>query len=259
MEEPERLAAWVAEYGADALLSADGDGDRPLVVDEKGKIIRGDVLGILVSAALKADAVATPVSCNTALELSGWFPKIRRTRIGSPYVIEAMNALVESGAERVVGYEANGGFLTATEIPSPAGGAPLAALPTRDAVLPILTVLLSAKNKGVALSQLVAELPQRFTASGLKRGVPNEKGKALVAKLAEGGEEAVEELFGDTFGAVASLDFTDGGRITFDTGDIVHLRPSGNAPEFRCYTEADTEREAIENNETALAIIAAVL
>lgn len=36
------------------------------------------------------------------------------------------------------------------------------------------------------------------------------------------------------------MDSTDGLRITLDNGDIIHLRPSGNAPELRCYSEADT-------------------
>ena len=81
MREPERLAAWVAEYGADALVSTDGDADRPLVVDDQGKVLRGDVLGILVAAFFGADTVATPVSCNTALEKSGLFTGVTRTRI----------------------------------------------------------------------------------------------------------------------------------------------------------------------------------
>jgi phosphomannomutase len=36
------------------------------------------------------------------------------------------------------------------------------------------------------------------------------------------------------------VDITDGLRSTFADGDIVHLRASGNAPEFRCYAEAST-------------------
>jgi len=32
--------------------------------------------------------------------------------------------------------------------------------------------------------------------------------------------------------------------VTFANGDIVHLRPSGNAPELRCYAEADTQERA---------------
>ena len=33
-------------------------------------------------------------------------------------------------------------------------------------------------------------------------------------------------------------------RVTFGTGDVVHLRPSGNAPEFRCYAEAGSRDTA---------------
>jgi phosphomannomutase len=51
---------------------------------------------------------------------------------------------------------------------------------------------------------------------------------------------AVEEMFGSLFGEVDQLDRTDGLRITFDSGEVLHLRPSGNAPEFRCYNEADS-------------------
>jgi phosphomannomutase len=38
----------------------------------------------------------------------------------------------------------------------------------------------------------------------------------------------------------------DGLRITFENEEVIHLRPSGNAPEFRCYSEADNEQRARE-------------
>lgn len=253
VREPERLAAWVAEHGVDALVTADGDGDRPLVVDERGKVVRGDVLGILVADFMGADAVAAPVSCNTALEKSGRFGRIARTRIGSPFVIEAMNAARASGCAMVVGYEANGGFLTATD--AIVGDRRLTALPTRDAALPIIALLLLAKRRGLTISQVVGDLPQRFTCSGLQREVPSERGKAFVQRFQHGGAQVAEEVFGAAFGPIESLDFTDGARLTFASGDIVHLRPSGNAPEFRCYTESDTEACAVANNANALSIV----
>jgi len=43
---------------------------------------------------------------------------------------------------------------------------------------------------------------------------------------------------------VLTLDQTDGLRVEFDTGDIVHLRPSGNAPELRCYAESNVHNQA---------------
>src|SRR3546814_4686097 len=41
-----------------------------------------------------------------------------------------------------------------------------------------------------------------------------------------------------------AVDTTDGLRLTARSGEIVHLRPSGNAPELRCYSEADTPERA---------------
>jgi phosphomannomutase len=45
-------------------------------------------------------------------------------------------------------------------------------------------------------------------------------------------------------GHVVSVDRTDGLRATLSSGEIVHLRPSGNAPEMRCYTEGATSARA---------------
>lgn len=256
IEDPEKLSAWVRQHEADALLSTDGDGDRPLVVDERGRVIRGDVLGILVAASLGADSVSAPVSCNTALEKCGRFSGVSRTRIGSPYVIASLNEAVSAGKKAAVGYEANGGFLTASDIEDLTTGAVLKALPTRDAALPILSVLLSSLLENKKLSELVAALPPRFTASGLLRGFPEEKGKALVERFQNEGEDLANEMFAGAFGPVESMNFTDGARVIFVSGDIVHLRPSGNAPEFRCYAESFTEDRAGHNNRVALDIIA---
>ncbi|MEZ8060932.1 phosphomannomutase, partial [Vibrio splendidus] len=41
-----------------------------------------------------------------------------------------------------------------------------------------------------------------------------------------------------------SVDLTDGLRLTLTNQDIIHLRPSGNAPELRCYTESNSIGEA---------------
>jgi phosphomannomutase len=41
-------------------------------------------------------------------------------------------------------------------------------------------------------------------------------------------------------GPEQELDLTDGLRVRFASGAVVHLRPSGNAPECRCYAEADS-------------------
>jgi phosphomannomutase len=254
VEAPDMLAAWVKEHGADALVSADGDGDRPLVVNEKGIVVRGDMLGIITADFLGADSVSAPVSCNTALEKSGLFAETRRSQIGSPFVIASMQEAVQAGRKTVAGYEANGGFLLATDAVNRKTGAILKALPTRDAVLPIVASLMAAKRKG-GLSRIVEGLPARFTASGLIRDFPSETGAAVVRAVGEGGKSCADRFFAKAFGPAASLDFTDGARITFNNGDVVHLRPSGNAPEFRCYTESFEEALAVRMNEQARRIL----
>jgi phosphomannomutase len=248
---------WAASGKFDALVSADGDSDRPLVSDEKGNWLRGDIAGILCAKFLAADSVSTPVSCNTAVEKCGWFPEIRRTRIGSPFVIASMLQATAAGAKRVVGYEANGGFLLNSDIEN--GGKRLRALPTRDAVIVMLGILLLAKAQKITVSQLAASLPARFTASDRLKNFATGKSQAILAKFNSGAEAAdkieIEKMFGGICGTVVSLNRTDGLRITFANEEIIHLRPSGNAPEFRCYAEAKSDERAREITARALAKI----
>ncbi len=236
---------WIEEYGLDALLTADGDGDRPLLADETGAWLRGDVLGLLAARFLGARAVVTPVSSNTALERSGFAGQVWRTRIGSPYVVAAMAEAVAAGWRPVAGYEANGGFLLASDVEL--DGRRLCALPTRDAVLPMLCALVAARRAGVALSSLVAELPRRYTLSDRLRDMPTAVSEALLAALARPDDpERVLALFAAVCGSVAHIDLTDGVRMVFSSEDIVHLRASGNAPELRVYVEAGTPGRARE-------------
>ena len=235
--EDEALAAgWVAEHRLDALVTTDGDGDRPLIADETGRFLRGDLVGLLTARILGADAVATPVSSNTALERSGWVATVVRTRIGSPFVIEALETLAAGGARCPVGYEANGGFLLGAAVER-AGGR-LGALPTRDALLPILAVLSAAAARGLPLSALAAEAPARFTASDRLQDIPPGDSAALLGGLAA--DPALQEQLAAGAGAfgVTAIDTLDGVRLSLDGDEIVHLRASGNAPELRCYAEA---------------------
>lgn len=249
---------WAAELDLDAILSTDGDSDRPLLADESGVWIRGDILGILCARALGIKAVATPVSCNSAVELSGLFEAVRRTRIGSPFVIEAMNALGAEGQATVCGYEANGGFLLGSSVD--VGNARLSALPTRDAVLPIIATLVDARRQRLSLSTLQTQLPARYTFSERLQNYPTVQSQALIAHLLEGDQSAIlarlTHMFGDITGTADTIDTTDGLRIRFDGGNIIHLRPSGNAPELRCYTESDTSDRAARLNEQSLRLIA---
>ncbi len=232
---------WAVEHGFDAILSTDGDADRPLIGDEQGNWFRGDIVGLLCARHLGVEALATPVSCNTAIEKSGVFKQVVRTRIGSPYVIEAMQQLAASGARSIAGFEANGGFLLGSNLNKE--GRALNALPTRDAVLPMLTLLVSARESGVKLSQLAAGLPSRHTASDRLQSFASEHSHRLLQQLASS-PSARSGLLGTLCGVPMEMNQTDGLRITFANGEVIHLRPSGNAPELRCYAEADSQDRA---------------
>jgi phosphomannomutase len=236
------------EHGLDAIASTDGDGDRPLLTDAAGRVIPGDILGQLTARLLGARLVVTPVTSNTGVEDSG-FERVIRTRIGSPHVIAGMEALLQADpVARVVGYEANGGFLLGFAAQGPAGM--LVPLMTRDSHLPIIAPLVLSGKGGLAA--LVEAEPARFTAADRLQEVPRDRAAALVAELTEDGQKRASFLGCLGGEALAGINLTDGLRLTLASGRIVHLRPSGNAPELRFYAEAETP-------EIAAALLAAGL
>jgi len=242
---------WAAEESFDTIFSTDGDSDRPLISDENGVWLRGDIAGILAARYLSADSVSTPVSCNTALEKTGWFADVRRTKIGSPFVIVSMNEAAATGNKGVVGYEANGGFLTNSDFSM--FGKTLPSLPTRDAVLPVLSIILLSMKENKTISGLLADLPQRFTVSDRIQDFPTEESTKILAQFED--VAGIEDAFGPMFGHVESVDRTDGLRVTFQTLEVLHMRPSGNAPEFRCYNEAASQARALEMQQQAMQIL----
>lgn len=233
------LADWARDGRLDAIISCDGDADRPLVTDETGAVIAGDMLGCLAAMAVEADTVVTPVSSNTLVERTRAFALVRRTRIGSPYVIAGIEEVSASPC-RPVGFEANGGFLLGFD--AVRAGCRMTGLATRDAFLPIFATLSLARAGAMPLSALVATLPARRTAADRLENVATERSLALVADLSA--DAAARAAFFTGFGREDTVDLTDGLRVTFSDGLILHLRPSGNAPELRCYAEADSAGRA---------------
>jgi phosphomannomutase len=229
---------WSQQYQFDAIFSTDGDGDRPLIADENGRWLRGDILGLLCARLLGISALAVPVSCNTAIEKSGAFAQVKRTKIGSPYVIAAMEELA-SDHTSIAGFEANGGFLLGTDIQL--NGKLLKALPTRDALLPGIALIAAAAT--TKLSAQVQAQPARFTASDRIQGIATSTSKAFINEASQN-PSLVLSLLGSGSYTIETSDTTDGLRITLSDGEIIHLRPSGNAPELRCYAESDNQELA---------------
>lgn len=271
----------------DAVVSTDGDSDRPLLlgVDRSTNQVcffGGDLLGMVVAEYLGADAVVVPISCNDAIDRSRLRPVLEpKTRIGSPYVIAGMERARSKGRRAICGWEANGGFLTGSAIER--NGKVLEALPTRDAMLPLLAVLFSAHEQGLSLGELFHRLPPRFSRAALLKQFPRPVGLAIVKQFSpkdsamrdvqfESGRTILLDADGieirdkdglanqvgsikqqlsrfftpPRFGAIIRLNYTDGVRITFANGDVAHLRPSGNADELRIYAVSDTQARAEE-------------
>ena len=247
---------WSEQYKFDCIISTDGDGDRPLISDEHGNWLRGDIAGILCAQYLNVDVVVTPVSSNSAVDKSKIFNQVIRTKIGSPYVIEAM-ARASLTSESVVGYEANGGFLQHSILSFK--GKTLSPLATRDAVIVPLAIIMLALQQQLSIAELVKTLPPRFTYSDRLKAFPTQLSHQRLSKINSGNTESdlanVNAQFGFA-GIAINIDSTDGIRITFDNDDVVHLRPSGNAPELRCYTEAASEKRARELNSQCMTVLA---
>jgi len=95
---PELLQEEVAARGADIGLALDGDADRLIVCDEKGRLVDGDQLMALIALGLHArgdlrgDAVVATVMSNLGLErkLSEKGLNLLRTQVGDRYVLEEM-------------------------------------------------------------------------------------------------------------------------------------------------------------------------
>lgn len=235
----DQLRRWAGEHRLAAIVSADGDGDRPLVADETGTPLRGDLLGLIAANFLGADVVATPVTSNSGIESAGRF-RVLRTRVGSPYVIAAMNEAVAGGASAVVGFEANGGTLTGSSFS--VNGKVLAPLPTRDSFLPALAALALAAGRRQPLSVVAAAHRLPVAAADRLEHFPVETSGALMAMLRSGPDALTAFLA--PVGVPDGVSDIDGLRVTLTDRRVIHFRPSGNAPEMRCYVEADSEAAA---------------
>lgn len=94
----EALQARVVEEGADIGIALDGDADRLIVVDEKGKKVDGDQIMALIATRmhnkglLTGGGVVATVMSNLGLEryLKGLGLTLERTKVGDRYVLERM-------------------------------------------------------------------------------------------------------------------------------------------------------------------------
>lgn len=270
----------------DSLISTDGDSDRPLVCGISGGVkigfINGDLLGLLVADFLEADNFVVPISTNDAVDLhcEPKGIKLHKTKIGSPHVISTMQLLLGRGEQMVVGWEANGGFLVGSNLER--NSCKLSSLMTRDAFLPILTILYSSVERQVSLLNLSQSVPMRFGKAGLIDNFPKKSSLSILkiwkplikgildwnivnneihlhlednkSRLANSEEclaitcltQKAYLFFSRDKGyaPLQGINYIDGVRLRFRNGDIAHIRPSGNAPQLRFYAVASSQSRA---------------
>ena len=163
---PEVIARMVVEEGADMGIALDGDADRLIVCDEKGRILDGDqimalcALELLEKGGLPGNMLVATVMSNMALEL---FMKehggqLLRTDVGDRYVVEAMR---REGA--VLGGEQSGHLIFMDH--STTGDGLLAALQ-------LLRIMRERERPLSELAGLLEPFPQVLKNVHVKRKIP---------------------------------------------------------------------------------------
>jgi phosphoglucosamine mutase len=146
---PARLAGAVVAGGCQLGAAFDGDGDRVILVDARGRVIDGDAVLLMLALTfhraglLIGDTVVATVMSNIGLELALGRHGIRlvRTPVGDKYVMEEM---LRGGF--VLGGEQSGHIILTEHLPTGVGLATL------------LGVLRVVRDTGRDLADLAAEL-----------------------------------------------------------------------------------------------------
>jgi len=95
---PEKVSQAVLESGADVGFALDGDGDRCIMVDEKGNVLDGDfimainAIGMIKEGTLKKNTLVSTIMSNSGLEeaMEKAGGRVVRTAVGDRYVVEEM-------------------------------------------------------------------------------------------------------------------------------------------------------------------------
>jgi phosphoglucosamine mutase len=148
---PQNLARKVVESKADMGIAYDGDADRAIWVDEKGRILNGDHTLFVLSrfmrnqGSLKSDYVIATTMSNMGLEkaIEKLDLKLLRTQVGDKYVLEEMMKLKAN-----LGGEQSGHTIFLDDCP------------TGDGILTSLKMLEVLAASDLPLSKLVEDLDE---------------------------------------------------------------------------------------------------
>ena len=225
------LADLVCSAGAAFGIAHDGDADRAVFIDDKGRFIEENKEFALVADAVcsgKSGIIVTPVSSSRLIEQIGKRHSctIDYTAVGSIYVARRMLALLSEGKQVIFGGEGNGGLIYPNHQFCRDGGMTAA----------MMVNLLAMKKK--PLSTLVDDLPPSVM---LKHKFHTDKASAMLTAVGK-------KFSGDKITAV------DGIRI--DRTDVWALiRPSGTEPLVRLYIESTCEESARAFEDEILGVI----
>jgi phosphoglucosamine mutase len=210
---PEVVAAAVRDAGADAGVSHDGDADRALFSDERGRLVDGDqvlaacAIAMKDAGALTGDRVVTTVMANIgfhrAMQEAGI--SVSATKVGDRYVLEEM---IEEGA--VLGGEQSGHLIFRRHAT------------TGDGLLTAVRFLTLAAGSGRSVSELAAVM----------RRYPQVIENVRVRSLSE--LDGCEHVWSRVRQAEEALD--GAGRVL--------VRASGTEPLVRVMVEAESEQTA---------------
>lgn len=177
---PERLCELVRELGADVGLAFDGDADRLMAVDERGRVVNGDQVMCICANHLKQqgrlrnNTLVTTIMSNMGLDLALKKLGIQnvKTRVGDRYVLENMLANnyslggEQSGHVIFLDYNTTGdGLITA---------------------LQLLTVIVESKQSLSRLARIMEVLPQALYGAHVSdaRKYDYDKDETILAAIA---------------------------------------------------------------------------
>lgn len=215
------LVEKVKEENADFGVAFDGDGDRAVMVDDKGRIITGNEIGLILAKSLlreeKGTVVAT-VACSmsTEKEIEKLGGKVIRIPVGHTFVIRACK---EKNA--ILGMEESGHMV----IPS--------YFLFDDAMIVPLKIAEILCNTGKKLSEIVDEIP-KYSFREIVFKCSDEKKFRIVERL--------KQKFLEKYERVETI---DGVKVLWDDGWIL-IRASNTSPKIRLYVEAVDEKRLDE-------------
>ena len=214
---------------SDLGIAHDGDADRMITVDEKGRVSEFDKLLALVSKKFGGTVVTTVdagLCMDEAMEEVGG--KVLRTKVGDVNVAEVM---IEEDAN--FGGEPSGTWLHPDFCMCP------------DGILSGLRMAEIVSKEG-KLSELLEKFHQ----------YPHMREKVICSKEEKFKVmENMEDLLKDAFDDIKDINTIDGIRLSFNDGSWVLVRPSGTEDYVRITLEAKTEEKAEQIKDTCIKII----